>query len=354
VAVLDRDRRLDDLLERVIGQAAQLLDADGCRLYRLQRDSDELVVAASAGPVPDVALVAAGRALNEDRPLVALGGTIARDLAGAAAGLSGDLLAVPLLVRDHPYGVLALSYARPRSFSRVDVRLLASFGGQVALALENARLRDELQRSAAADERSRIARDLHDSVTQSLFAASLKAEAVRRRWRPDSDEGRRTVEDLERLSRGALAEMRTLLLEMRPGTIAEAPLPALVRQLVEAARGRTRIAVDLEVSGAGQLPPDVVVAFYRIAQEALHNLEHHSGAGRAWVMLDLSDTAVRLEVGDDGSGFETGQVTRDHLGLSIMRETAEAAGVTVGVDSAPDRGTVVTAAWRGDEGGGDD
>ena len=100
------------------------------------------------------------------------------------------------------------------------MRLAASFGGQVALAIENARLRDEIGQAAAATERSRLARDLHDSVTQSLFAASLKAEAIRRRWRPTTDEARENVEDVERLARGALAEMRTLLMEMRPDALA--------------------------------------------------------------------------------------------------------------------------------------
>ena len=148
-------------------------------------------------------------------------------------------------MRSEAYGVLALTYREERTFNDLDVRLAASFGGQVALAIENARLRDEIGQAAAATERSRLARDLHDSVTQSLFAASLKAEAIRRRWRPTSDEARDNVEDVERLARGALAEMRTLLMEMRPDTLAEASLATLLEQLAAATEGGSRVSVHV-------------------------------------------------------------------------------------------------------------
>jgi signal transduction histidine kinase len=337
VAVLDRDRPLDDLLDRVIGQAARLLDADGCRLYRLERGSAKLVVAAAAGRSPTVAADMPARALAQGRPLVALGGA-------AADELQGDLLAVPLLVRDHPYGVLALSYSRPRGFSPVDVRLLASFGGQVALALENARLRAEVAQAAVAGERSRLARDLHDSVTQSLFAASLKAEAVRRRWQPESEEARRNVEEMERLTRGALAEMRALLLEMRPQALEAASLPRLLEQLVAAAEGRMLIDIEFVVTGTVDLPPDLTIALYRIAQEALNNVERHAGATAVWVRLEAGGGGGRLVIGDDGRGFSAGATAPGHLGLDIMRERAEAAGVALDIAAAA--GTVVTAEWR--------
>ena len=176
------------------------------------------------------------RALTEHEPVAVTGD-----------GEGGALLAVPLLVRNEGYGVLSLGYRERREFSDLDVRLAASFGAEVAMAIENARLRDEIGQAAAATERSRLARDLHDSVTQSLFAASLKAEAIRRRWEPTSEEARTNVQDVERLARGALAEMRTLLMEMRPDTLAGASLPTLVEQLAAAAGGSSRVDVHLDV-----------------------------------------------------------------------------------------------------------
>ena len=345
VVVLDSDRPLSELLGRVIDQASQLLGSDGCCVYRYDSQRDVLEVAAASG------LSSCGGTLpatGSDEP-------VARALAGHApvavsrAQEGGALLAVPLLVRSEAYGVLALAYREERAFTDLDVRLAASFGGQVALAIENARLRDEIGQAAAATERSRLARDLHDSVTQSLFAASLKAEAVRRRWRPSSSEARDNVEDVERLARGALAEMRTLLLEMRPDALAESSLATLIEQLAAATEGGSRVTVHVDLRGSVPPPQDVSAALFRIAQEALQNVNRHSGATEAWVMLDMTGPTLRLSVRDDGHGFDAAAVTPEHLGLAMMRERGEDAHVEVTVESAPGAGTTVTAVWRPDE-----
>jgi signal transduction histidine kinase len=346
VVVLDSDRPLSDLLGRVIDQASQLLGSDGCCVYRYDPERQELEVAASSGVTSCSGTISAART---EEPIVR---ALARHApVGAARGEEGGaLLAVPLLVRNEAYGVLALTYREERTFTDLDVRLAASFGGQVALAIENARLRDEIGQAAAATERSRLARDLHDSVTQSLFAASLKAEAIRRRWRPTSDEARDNVEDVERLARGALAEMRTLLMEMRPDALAEASLATLLEQLAAATEGGSRVTVHLEVRGSAPLPRHVSVALFRIAQEALQNVNRHSGATEAWVMLDMTADEVRLTVRDNGHGFDEATVTPEHFGLAMMRERGEDAAVEVTVDSVPGSGTTVTAVWRGSEG----
>lgn len=348
VVVLDTDRPLAELLGQVIEQAGQLLGSDGCCVYRYEPETEELRVAAATGVLGCSAHVALSQ--SGDPMVRAFVGheTVAVD----ADGEGGALLAVPLLVRNEGYGVLALGYSERREFSDLDVRLAASFGAEVAMAIENARLRDEIGQAAAATERSRLARDLHDSVTQSLFAASLKAEAIRRRWEPTSEEARTNAEDVERLARGALAEMRTLLMEMRPDTLAEASLPLLVEQLVAAAGGGSRVQIHLDVHPGEQPPRDVSVALFRIAQESLQNVSRHSGAGQAWVMLDLSGPVVRLSVRDDGHGFDEAAVTPEHFGLAMMRERGADAGVTVTIESEPGRGTTVSAEWR--RGGGED
>ena len=347
VVVLDSDRPLSDLLGRVIDQAGQLLGSDGCRVYRFDPQQQVLRVAAASGAAPGDEMLSAAqtgdpivRALAARAPVAVLG-----------TEADGALLAVPLLVRNEAYGVLALTYRREREFTDLDVRIAASFGGQVALAIENARLRDEIGQAAAATERSRLARDLHDSVTQSLFAASLKAEAIRRRWLPTTAEARQNVEDVERLARGALAEMRTLLMEMRPDTLAEASLTTLVEQLAAATEGSSRVNVHVDAGVGGQIPQGVNLALYRIAQEALQNVGRHSGASEAWVMLDTAGPVVSMSIRDNGHGFEEGMVTAEHFGLAIMRERADEAGVTVAVESATGAGTTVTAEWRRDGAG---
>jgi signal transduction histidine kinase len=190
---------------------------------------------------------------------------------------------VPLKLKDELYGGLMLYYREPRKFSAEEIELAVMFGDQAALAIENARLRVQAERVAVAAERNRIARDLHDSVTQTLFSASLIAEVLPRLVQRQPDESMRRLEELRQLTRGALAEMRTLLLELRPATLMEVSIEELLRQLTEAARGRARIPIELSVNGAAQLPPAVKVAFYYVAQEALNNVTKHARAGRVLV-----------------------------------------------------------------------
>ena len=243
------------------------------------------------------------------------------------------------------FGVIALYYREPRPFSDEDVSLAQSFGDQAALAIENARLREQLESSAVAAERLRLARDLHDSVTQSLFAASLKAEALSRKWRPASAEARQSLDDVQHLTRGALAEMRALLLEMRPAALAQSSLDDLLRHLVDATGARTRIPVKLSLADSPPLPPDVKIALYRIAQEAMNNVVRHSKAHRAWVTLACSEGLVKLVVGDDGCGFDSSHVGSEEFGLQIMRERAVAVAASLSVDSGRRRGTVVKTEW---------
>lgn len=205
----------------------------------------------------------------------------------------------------------------------------------------------ETQQAVAA-ERSRLARDLHDAVTQTLFSAGLIAEVLPEMWEADPVEGRALLAELKQLSRGALAEMRTLLLELRPSALIETPLGDLLRQLAEALVGREGLPVQVSVEGQCNLPPDVHVALYRIAQEALNNVVKHAQARQVEVSLVCSEAPLRvgLTVRDDGKGFDRGQVPADHLGISIMQERADAIGARLDIDSAEGGGTQVSVVWE--------
>jgi two-component system nitrate/nitrite sensor histidine kinase NarX len=164
---------------------------------------------------------------------------------------------------------------------------------------------------------------------------------------------------LQHLTRGALAEMRTLLLELRPAALAETSLGDLLRQLAEAATGRAGLPVEVSVSGDCLVPPDVHVALYRISQEALNNVAKHARASHAEVHLRCTPalagdwSAVELEIWDDGRGFDPETVGPDHLGLGIMRERAQAIGAHLQVQTEVGHGTHVTlslaeADWKGE------
>jgi two-component system nitrate/nitrite sensor histidine kinase NarX len=255
-------------------------------------------------------------------------------------------LAVPLLVRDRAIGLLALMYGEPDHYTPRDVELATAFAGQAAVAIENARLYARARELATLAERQRLARELHDAVTQTLFSASITAEVLPRLLDRDPDAARRGAEDLRQLTRGALAEMRTLLVELRPAALTEAPLGDLLRQLVEALEGRKRLAATLTVTGRRPLPPQVQVALYRIAQEALHNAAKHARASNVAVALRRDDAGATLRIADDGRGFDPLRVGGDHFGLGIMRERAAAVGARLAIASQPDEGTTITAEWR--------
>jgi signal transduction histidine kinase/ligand-binding sensor domain-containing protein len=222
------------------------------------------------------------------------------------------------------------------------------------LRAEEALRQSEMEKAVAA-ERSRLARELHDAVTQTLFSASLIAEALPETWERDREEGRQLLRELRQSNRGVLAEMRTLLLELRPASLLEADLGDLLRQLGEAVATREDLSVDVVVEGPCVLPADVHVALYRIAQEALNNVVKHARADRVEIFLrctarppqgsDTGITSLELRVTDDGRGFDPSHVSPEHLGLGIMRERAESVGATFTVESQPGHGTTVAVFW---------
>jgi GAF domain-containing protein/ligand-binding sensor domain-containing protein len=266
-------------------------------------------------------------------------------------------LTVPIMVKGKVIGVFDVQSDRLNAFDDTDLAVIQSLAHQAGAAIENARLYEQAQQAAVTEERQRLARELHDAVTQTLFSASLMAEALPASWEKDPEEGRQLVWMLRQLSRGALAEMRTLLMELRPASLVEANLDDLIRQLAEAVTGREGVPVRVVVEGACDLPEDVHVAFYRIAQEALNNVAKHARAEQVEVYLrceppsDGEDDAegserLTLSVVDDGGGFDPERVSQDHLGLGIMRERARAVGAALTIDSQPGQGTRIIVVWK--------
>jgi ligand-binding sensor domain-containing protein/signal transduction histidine kinase len=268
-------------------------------------------------------------------------------------------LAVPIIVKEEVIGVLDLQSDKLDDFDDTDVNVFQSLAHQAGAAIENARLYAQAQQAAVVEERGRLARDLHDAVTQTLFSASLISEAVPAAWAMDREEGAELLEELRMLTRGALAEMRTLLLELRPAALIETDLGDLLRQLGEAASGREGLPVEVTVDGQCRLPSEVHVALYRIAQEALNNVGRHArarnvqaslscvGPGKDGAVAEGDITRVTLRIGDDGRGFDPDRVPPNHLGLGIMRERAEKIGAELTIETEPGAGTTVTAVWQG-------
>lgn len=373
LTVLNSGQPLEAILDHIMAEASAVLGAEAVAIYRLH--ADELTIQRAQGLEPDyvadaripVGQSVTGQAVMERRP-VALPDVVGlapddalpldqprRALLERLGTSYRALIAVPLATEEI-YGAITLYYHAPRAFSEEDVGLAVAFSDQAVLAIRNAQLRSQVEQAAMASERRRLAQDLHDSVTQVLFSASLTAEVLPTIWRRDQAEGERALEDLRQLTRGALAEMRMLLLELRPAALAEARLDDLLAQLAAAFTGRARLPVALDVQAGCELPTEVRVAFYRITQEALNNVAKHAEASQVSLRLRCQPAAqtdgqrraleATLVIGDDGQGFDRAETPLDHLGLDIMRERAEAIGATLTIDSRPGQGVHVTAVWR--------
>jgi PAS domain S-box-containing protein len=366
LAILNSNQPLDEVLDYIAAQAGQLLGTQAACIYSMEEGSKELSARAMRGRLADDVVgnkILMGhqgvqQAMASRQPMAV------SELADLASGhdltppseygaadndwrrARGAFLAVPIVVQEKVYGGLLLYYGEPRNFSEEEIELAVAYSDQVALAIGNAQLREQVEETAMSAERHRLARELHDAVTQTLFSASLIAEAMPRVWEHDPDEGRRGLEELRRLTRGAAAEMRTMLVELRPAALTEKPLGELVRHLTEAMAGRARVAMDLNLDGDCTLPPDVQIALYRIIQEALNNSAKHAGASRVSVDLYWRPQQAALEISDDGCGFDVADVLPDRLGLGIMRERAQDIGALLDITSQPGHGTRITVKWQ--------
>jgi PAS domain S-box-containing protein len=363
VAMLNSNHPLSAILDRIVTQAHELLGADACAIFLVQEKQSQLVAQVSYG-FGEEELRQIRLPLTEENiaGFVTLHGLPVAITDLAQPPQDGEphapdhrqwllergyraLLAVPLVIKDSVNGSLVLYYRNPHTAPPEAMDLAVTLGNQTALAIENERLHVQIERSAVAAERNRLARDLHDAVTQTLFAATMIADVLPRIWSRNEEEGRRRLGELRELTRGALAEMRTLLLELRPTKLIEVEIPELLRQLAEAIAGRARMPVHVHINGDAELPDDVKVAFYRIAQEALNNVAKHAQATEAHVTLDRQPTLFQLTVADNGVGFHFQTIKPEHLGLGIMRERAEDIGASLSVESQPDAGTAITVRW---------
>lgn len=358
LALINSNATLDEILNQIVSQAIRLLNADAGAIYQLHPKDGILRMQQSQRldqeqiPQLDVALTAdtpIGQSVRNRQPMSTL-----RAAEPEHDNLFGEdgfeaVLSAPLVVKDEIYGSLVLYYQTRHTFSEEALSLMSTYCDQAALAVENARLYAQIERAAVTAERNRIAHDLHDSVTQTLFSASMIADILPRLWQRDQENAEQRLGELRELTRGALAEMRTLLLELRPTALTNVPLPDLLKQLADAVVGRARVPIQIELQGEAELTVNVRVALYRIAQEALNNVAKHAEATHATILLALHPDLVELLIQDDGKGFVVDQVSGQCLGLSIMKERADEIGAKLTIRSHTGQGTLIHVSWRRSE-----
>jgi signal transduction histidine kinase len=356
VLAITAERSVDGVLQRIVDAARQLVDARYAALgvpdgegnfarFITSGMSQELIEA--MGPLPRTHGLL-GAMLETDAPYRTP--DIRRDARFRgwwpdAHPRMCSFLGVPILSRDRILGAFYLTDKEGAAeFSDGDRRVIETLAAHAAIAIENARLLERSRELSAIEERNRLARDLHDSVVQKLFGIVLAAQSAATLLERSSSEAREQVDRLTELAQDAIAELRSLVFQLRPAAIETEGLAAALGKHVDVLRRVHRLHIDLDVSGRARLRPGIDEELFKIAQEALQNALRHAEADRLEVRLREADDAVALSVSDDGRGFdpETPARRSRSLGLTSMEERAQTLGAALDIESAPERGTTIS------------
>ncbi len=250
-------------------------------------------------------------------------------------------LGVPLVVKNQLVGVLRLSHTQPERFTPRQAQLATAIASQAAMAIENAHLYDQARQLAALAERQRLARELHDSVSQALYGISLGAHTAIALTKRDPQKLEDVLKYILTLAEAALTEMRALIFELRPDLLETEGLVWAIARQAEALQARRGLSVKTNLCDEIKAPIEVKEALYRIAQEAMQNAIKHANPSEIYLELSCSEHFVELVVKDDGSGFDPTQAFPGHLGLRSMSERADRLGGSLVIDSAPGAGTCI-------------
>ena len=360
---------LRPLLNLTLDQLKMVADYTGASVLTLQEE--DFVMVASRGPHSEEHVLYRRYPTRHGRPIweqIRRGQPVIIDdvrgegsLAAAYRQVVGNLedpafsyirswMGVPLMLKERVVGMLGISHQEPGCYTPRHASLAMAIANQVAIAIENARLYEQAQALATLEERQRLARELHDSVTQALFSMTLHTRAVRMGLEREgvdlSGPLGHSMEQLSALAQMAVAEMRALIFELRPDALSEEGLVEGLRKRAIALNAREGMTV------AVQAPPERMhleeaceEQLYRVAQEALHNVVKHAHASHIVVRVEPAQDGRTLvvEIADDGQGFDTRAEYPGHMGLHSMAERMQRIGGALTITSTPGHGTVVRA-----------
>jgi PAS domain S-box-containing protein len=360
-ASLAINRSLDATLDALAQSVVETTSAVACGVYLLERDGN-LRTAGTFG-LPQGYAAAADAAQKRGAPRAALRAieahatvidedVISRRLADPRFAPLHDLIrdepwsvivSLPLMHHDAAIGALNAYYPSGQRPPEIDMSFLRAMADQATSAVDYARLLGASRDKVALEERQRLARDLHDSVSQAVYGIALGARSAVELLSKDPAQLREPLDYILRLSEAALAEMRALIFELRPEALEREGLIGALKHHTAVLRTRYSIAVEESLAGEPTMSWESKQALYRIAQEALHNAGRHARATRVRIALSQDHACIRLEVSDNGVGFDTGSEHPGHFGLNTMRERATELGGSLEIDSRPQAGTTVQA-----------
>jgi PAS domain S-box-containing protein len=333
---------------RIRAGAIHILDGAEPEIHLATAHGIPPAIMAQLGPSPAGAIEGgdrgglAGLVIEQNRPVLVTEQTPETPLPDTlqAAGFR-VYLGVPIRAKEMALGVLSVLGRQEQQFNEGEVALLTSIADQLGIAIENERLQKEAQQAAVMKERARLARELHDSVTQSLYSLTLFAEAGREMVESGGSEAiRHNFVRIGETALQALKEMRLLVYELRPIALERGGLVDALRQRLNAVEGRVNVKTRLVADDVVKLPARVEEGLYRIAQEALNNTLKHAKATLVTLYLRHQDDQVELEIVDNGAGFDpktAGEM--GGMGLASMRERARHLGGKLTLSSEPGAGS---------------
>jgi len=359
--VVSRSLDLKEILDAALNKAMDMMQMDVGTAYSLE-DSDEpgeekiLILVARHGlsaefferiGSPRVRETGIQVAAEAQQPVIWLVANYPDPDIKQALEMEGvqQVINVPLFTKGRLVGAFNLGTRHERPITPEEISLLSSIGRQIAVAVENARLYDQAEQTAAIAERHRLSRELHDSVTQSLYSVTMYAEAAARLLETgDTATAAEHLRELRNTAQEALREMRLLIFELRPPELTKIGLAAALQARLDSVEMRGGMQTDLQVDGIQdleQLSRAAEEELYHIAQEALNNILKHADAKHVRVHLRFSETEIFLAIHDDGIGFAPTTAGNGGLGLACLKERADKIGASLEITSMPGSGTEI-------------
>jgi len=337
---------LDEVLEIVCYEACQLTGATGSAILLLEDEGWLKITISTGQPLPGLDRLPvenslAGMVVQQEKP------KLVNDLSAQVQAYHRNpdlksIIVVPLRAKETIIGVLDV-VNKSGGFSEDDLRIMNLFSAEAAIAIENARLREQAEQLAVMKERQRLARELHDSVTQALYTVNLYANATQLALSSGKEDvATEYLHELINMAREAMLDMRLLIFELHPPVLEKEGLVTALQTRLEAVEARSGIQTNFYVEGERRLPLSVETELYRLAQEALTNAIKHAKAKNVAIRLQFSERRLSFEVRDDGVGFDL--MTAKHsggLGIQGMQERVKQIDGELMIESTPGKGTTV-------------
>ena len=356
VIAINSSLALDQVLDRILSNVGKVVAYEHVSILLVEADQVEVVGVQNKSPHRHVIHGMKGKMLSiadnaylnhmfqsHESIIVPEIEHVPEWIVQSSTGGLGAFLGAPIVVEGQVIGFLCVFNTNKGFFTFLHAQQLITFANQAGIAINNARLFEQAQSVAVMHERQRVAQELHDSVNQDLFAASTYADLLPKAISKKPDLVPQYAADISQLIRGAVAQMRMILIELQPDTLITTGLGILIQQLCDVFSRQTGIPLELTINNNKViLDEKLQIAVYRIVQEALHNIEKHANAAHVAINLQLFSKTVSLEIKDDGIGFNLKDITEVQFGVRGMQERARSIDAEFLIESQRGAGTKIS------------